>query len=551
MSVSYCCIHYLSYPTRNLRAIAPKEVLMIKLQKRYAHIRHSFDELPLQDIYSLNSQLGSYVRNGNIQATWTLFCHMHLSCCDLNAYSFSSVLSACSSLPGTKHGKQVHGLMIKTGVDAGTVAKTALMNLYSKYGCLGDSVRAFEEIELKDVVTWNALISSFLRQGLAKEALDVFATMRRERVQLSEFTLCSVLKSCASLKAFEQGKQIHGLVVVFGRDLVILSTALIDFYSDVECISEALKVFSSLNNMMDNVICNSLIRGCFKNRKFREAFSIMSKMRPNVVALTSALGACSENVDLWIGKQVHCVALRYGFTDDTQLCNVILDMYAKCGKILNARSLFDGILHKCVVSWTSMIDAYGSHGHGLAALELFKQMRVEGKGVVPNSVTFLAVLSACGHSGQVEEGRECFNSMREKYGLNPDQEHYACFIDVLGRAGQIGEAWSLLDDMIKNGIKPTALTWSALLNACSLNQDIARGEFAAKHLLELEPDKPGNYVLLSNFYAAVGRWDSVDNLRDIMRKKGLSKEAGSSRVTVKRYNESCSIRENHIARAVL
>ncbi|XVF31603.1 hypothetical protein REPUB_Repub17cG0005300 [Reevesia pubescens] len=200
------------------------------------------------------------------------------------------------------------------------------MNLYSKYGCLDDSVRAFEEIELKDVVTWNALLSSFLRHGLAKNALDAFASMRREGVLLSEFTLTSVLKACASLNALGQRKQIHGMVVVLGCDLVILSTALIDFYSDMGHISEALKVYSSLNNMMDNVMHNSLIRGSIKNRKYKESFSIMSKMRPNVVALTSALGACSENLDLWTGKQIHCVSLRFGFVDDTQLCNVILDI---------------------------------------------------------------------------------------------------------------------------------------------------------------------------------------------------------------------------------
>ncbi|OMO49680.1 hypothetical protein COLO4_38453 [Corchorus olitorius] len=529
MPVHYRCIGYLRCPARSLLAIASKEVSIIKLQKRYAHTHHSFDELPFRDTYPLNSQLAFYARNGNFEATWALFCRMHFSCCHLDAYSFTPVLSACCALPGTKCGKLVHGLMIKTGVDAGTVTKTALMNLYSKYGCLDDSERAFEEIELKDVVAWNALISSFLRHDLAQRALDAFATMRREQVQLSEFTLCSVLKACASLKAFELGKQIHGLVVVLGRDLVILSTALIDFYSDVEHINEALNVYYSLKNIKDNVMRNSLIRGCINNRKYEEAFSIMSKMRPNVVALTSALGACSKNSDLWIGKQIHCVALRFGFTDDTQLCNVILDMYAKCGKIMNARSVFDLILEKCVVSWTSMIDGYGSQGYGLEAVELLERMEVEGKGVVPNSVTFLAVLSACGHSRQVEEAWKCFMLM-EKFGIDPEEEHYACLIDGLGRASHIDEAWCVLNDMIKNGTRPTALTWTSLLNACSRNQDIARGEFAAKHLLELEPDKPANYVLLSNFYAAVGKWDSANRFRDMMRKKGLIKEAGSSQV---------------------
>jgi pentatricopeptide repeat protein len=494
-----------------------------------------FDETPHRDLYSLNSLLASYVRNGNALASWALFRDMHSTRSDLNAYTFTPVLGACSALSslGPQRGKQVHGLMIKTGTEMGTVTKTALMDMYSKYGFLGDSVKVFDEMEFRDIVTWNALLSSFLRvDGLAKEALGVFEAMRKEGMEVSEFTLCSVLKACALLKAFRQGKQVHGMVVVMGRDLVVLGTALIDFYSAVGCIEEGIKVFSSLHCRKDDVMRNSLISGCVRNQKYEEAFSIMCMMKPNVVALTSTLAACSENSDLWIGKQVHCVALRQGFTFDTQLCNVLLDMYAKCGKIFEARLLFDGICNKDVVSWTSMIDAYGSHGHGLEALELFKKMEDEGSGVLPNSVTFLNLLSACGHSGLVEQGRECFNSMREKYGLKPGTEHYACFIDILSRGGLIEEVWCSYHDMIKHGTTPTAAVWAALLNACSHNLDVKRGEFAANHLLQLEPNKAGNYVLISNFYAAIGRWDSVEELRSIMSTKGLVKDAGSSSITV-------------------
>lgn len=418
--------------------------------------------------------------------------------------------------------------MIKTGFDEGTITKTALMDMYSKYGRLSESVKVFKEMEFKDVVTWNALLSSFLRHGLAKEAFDVFEAMRTERVEFSEFTLCSVLKACASLKALQQGKQVHCLVVVLGRDLVVLSTALIDFYSVVGRIDQAMKLFNALDGRVDQIMKNSLISGCVQNKKYKEAFFIMGTMRPNVVALTSTLAACSENSDLRIGKQIHCAAIRFGFTSDTQLCNVLLDMYAKCGKISNARLLFDAMYQKDVISWTSMIDAYGSHGYGLKALELFKKMGEEGSGVLPNSVTFLAVLSACAHSGLVEEGRKCFNSMREKYGLYPGPEHYACLIDTLGRAGQIEEVWCLYDDIVKNGTKTPTPVLAALVNACILNLDVTRGEFAAKQLLELEPDNPANYVLLSNFYAAIGKWDSVGNLRGIMKKKRLAKDIGSS-----------------------
>ncbi|GLU13751.1 hypothetical protein SLE2022_303660 [Rubroshorea leprosula] len=513
--------------------------VLSRLQRCQAHTRHLLGEVSQREINSYNNQLASLHRCGDDLATWALFSEMHFAGLDLNAYAFTRVLSACSGLPGKERGKQVHSLMVKTGSDTGTVAKTALLNMYSKNGCLDDSVRVFEEVEFRDVVIWNALLSGFLRQGLAQEAFSVFAEMKRERVEFSEFTLCSVIKACASMKAFRQGRQVHGLVVVLGRDLVILSTALIDFYADVGHISEAMKVFSSLKGGIDSVMCNSLLVGCIKNQNYEEAFSIMSRMRPNVVALTGALSACSENSNLWIGKQIHCVALRFGFID-TQLCNVLLDMYAKCGKLRNVQSLFNWILHKDVVSWTTMIQAYGNHGYGLEALELFKKLGEGGSRVLPNSVTFLAVLSACGHSGLVDEGRECFNLMREKYGFDPGQEHYACFIDALGRAGKMDEAWCLFDSMVKNGTRPTAAVWITLLNACSLNQDVARGEFAAKHLLELEPDNPGNYVLLSNFNAAVGNWDSVDKLRDTMKKRGLVKEAGSSHVSLAGCQEAAA-----------
>ncbi|KAJ6732869.1 hypothetical protein OIU74_004757 [Salix koriyanagi] len=407
-----------------------------------------FDELPHRDLYSLNSQLASYSRDGNFLATWDLFSRIHSAFFELDAYTFSPVLRACSALPDTKCGRQVHALMIKTGTDLGTITKTALMDMYSKYGCLGESVKVFEEMEVRDVVTWNALVSSFLRHG--------FPTRK------------------------------------------------------------------------DEVLRNSLIAGCVKHVRYEEAFLVMSSMRPNAVALTTALAACSDNSDLWIGMQIHCVALRFGFIANTQLCNVLLDMYAKCGRILKSRSIFDGICHKTVVSWTSMIDAYGRHGHGDEALKLFKEMGQEGSRVLPNSVTLIAVLSACGHSGLVKEGQELFNSAREKYGLDPNQEHYSCLIDILGRAGLIEDAWCLFHDMVKNGIGPTAAVWAALVNACCLNLDVSRGEFAAKHLLELEPNNDGIHVLVSKFYASIDRWDVVESLRCNMRKKGLAKVLGGS-----------------------
>ncbi|XLR25224.1 hypothetical protein S83_053124 [Arachis hypogaea] len=496
-----------------------------------------FDEMLHRDISHVNSLITSYVRRGDLATAWTLFCDVRRTRSDLDAHTFTPVLRACSLLPLSKRGKQVHTHMIKTGADIGTVAKTALMDMYSRYGYLEQSKRIFEEMVHRDVVAWNALLSSFLRHDLPLEALSVLREMGKENVMLSEFTLCSVLKCCASLKALELGRQVHGLVVSMGRDLVVLSTALIDFYSSVGCIDDALKVFYSLKGWKDDMMYNSLVSACIRNKRYDQGFKILSLMKPNVVGLTSSLVGCSENLDLWVGKQIHCVAVRQGFTYETQLCNALLDMYAKCGKISHARSLFNGISQKDVISWTCMVDAYGRSGCGHEGVELFEQMMEDGNKVIPNSVTFLSVLSACAHSGLVEEGKKCFNLLREKYGLEPDPEHYACFIDILGRAGNMEEAWSAYQNMIEQGTKPTVGVWIALLNACSLNQDVERGEFAAKHLLQMEPDKASHIVLVSNFYAAIGKWDCVDELRSMMRTKRLVKEAGNSWINVSAFNQ--------------
>ncbi|KAG2327294.1 hypothetical protein Bca4012_036296 [Brassica carinata] len=495
------------------------------------HAHHPFDELLQRDLSSLNSQLSSHLRGGDPNGTLALFVNMHKSSPILSSHTFTPVLGACALMSYPETGRQVHALMIKQGAETGTISKTALIDMYSKHGNLVDSVTVFDSVEDKDVVSWNALLSGFLRNGKGKEALGVFAAMCRDgKVAISEFTLSSVVKTCASLKILQQGKQVHAMVVVTGRDLVVLGTSMISFYSSVGLMSEAMKVYFGLNVRSDEVMLNSLISGCIRNRNYKDALLLMSRQRPKVRVLVSSLASCSDNSDLWIGKQIHCVALRNGFLSDSKLCNGLMDMYGKCGRVVQARAVFRAITSRTVVSWTSMIDAYGVNGDGVKALETFREMCEERSGVLPNSVTFLVVLSACAHAGLVEEGKECFGMMKEKYRLVPGTEHYVCFIDILSKAGETEEIWRLVERMNDNGNLPCAI-WVAVLSACSLNMDVTRGEYAAKRLMEEKghvEKKASIYVLVSNFYAAIGKWDMVEEMREKLKKKGLVKAAGHS-----------------------
>ncbi|WOL17937.1 hypothetical protein Cni_G26730 [Canna indica] len=444
---------------------------------------------------------------------------------------FPPVLAACRFSPSLSC--QVHALMVKTSANLHPVPATALLDAYSRCGLLNNALDVFDGMALRDTVAWNTLISCLVRHGLAADAVSNFRSMAEDGVAFTGFTLCSVLKACASLCAIRLGKQIHAWVIGDGDGSVIMATALIDFYSGCGMIQDAFDVFRGLNCEKDVAIYNSLISACIENRQFKEAFSILRMMKPNEVTLTCALSACSESLNLTYGKEVHCVMIRHGFDSDATLCNAVINLYAKCGEVTSGRSAFELIPRKNVVSWTSIIEAYGSHGHGIEAWKLFRKMvEEESNNVSPNAVTFLSVLSACGHSGLVNEGRECFFAMSNKYGLNPGPEHYACFIYLLGRAGRIEEAWDLYYNLSLDSNKLNSAVSIAMLNACKANMDLVRGEQVAKHLMEQDAENPGSYILLSNFYAAAGKWEKAESLRRLMRERQLKKEVGNSQFDV-------------------
>lgn len=517
-----------------------------------------FDEMPQREaIASLNAYLAAQVRGGDPESGLLLFRRMHRDGVPLDGYSFTSALAACAALlppnggRGLLAGGQLHALGVKNGSLSGPISGTALLDMYAKRSEVGrpnDAVRVFDEMKdsaNRDAVAWNALLSCFVRHGRAAEAVSTFQEMTMEKgIEATGFTLATLLKACGSLKAIRLGEQVHAsLVVAAALDSVVLGTALLDFYSDCGLIRHAMHVFDRLGCRKDVTAYSAMIHGCVQSRRYGEAFAMLRNLKTtSATILTTALAACSESWNLQHGKQIHCAAIRHGFTSDTLLCNALLDMYAKCGAIGDARSVFDLMNERTVVSWTSIIHAYGSQGRGAEAVWLFREMEAGESGVAsPNAATFLSVISACGHAGLVDEGRACFASMRERHGVEPAAEHYACLIDLLGRAGRIEEAWDLFvgvsstwggDDGGSEAFAAAAASCAgacvAMLNACAASMDVEKVGMVAEKLLALEPESAEVYVLLSNFYAAVGMWAKAEELRRVIKEKELWKEGGSS-----------------------
>ena len=250
--------------------------------------------------------------------------------------------------------------------------------------------------------------------------------------------------------------------------------------------------------------------------------------KPDQSTFACGLSACANLAALQVGKQLHHLIAKSGYVNDLFVSNALITMYAKSGRVFDAELLFKDINHADVVSWNSLIGGFALNGYGHEAVKLFEEMLING--VVPDLVTFVGVLSACCHAGLVDCGLELFKSMNEVYSVEPLVEHYACMVDLLCRAGRLEEAFNMVRGM---KIRANAGIWGALLGASRVHQNLELGRYAAEKLLELEPHKTSNYVLLSHMHAEVGSWEEVERVRVSMKKSRAEKQPGCSWIELK------------------
>ncbi|XP_031111208.1 putative pentatricopeptide repeat-containing protein At3g23330 [Ipomoea triloba] len=397
-----------------------------------------------------------------------------------------------------------------------------------------DSVRKlFEVMPNRDIVTWNTVIGGNVQNRMYEEALEMVREMGNSDLKPNSFTLSSILPIFAEHVDVLKGKEIHGYAIRHGFDKdVFIGSSLIDMYANCTLVEDAYRVFCELAEK-DDVSWNSTIAGFVQNGMFDEGLKLFREMlaankEPLPVSFSSIIPACANLTTLHLGKQLHAYIIRTGFVDNMYISSSLVDMYAKCGKIMIARWIFDKMVLRDSVSWTAMIMGYALHGYAREAILLFEKMEMEG--VKPNSVAYVAVLTACSHAGLIDEGWKHFTTMRQKYGISPGLEHYAAVADLFGRAGRLAEAYELISSM---HIKPTGSVWSTLLSACRVHKNVELAEKVANEITKVDPENLGPYVLLSNMYSVTGRWKDALKLRKNMKKKGMRKTPACSWVEVK------------------
>ncbi|KAL8091049.1 pentatricopeptide repeat-containing protein At4g19191, mitochondrial-like [Apium graveolens] len=447
-----------------------------------------------------------------------------------NSVTIVNLLRGACDMMSLEVGRMVHCVVNVSGLSDDLAVNTALLSFYSKVGCLEVARLLFDRMPGKDCVVWNLMISGYSRNGCAVESLELLLGMVRSRIRADLFTALAAISAIAEVKSLERGKEMHGHVIRNGLGYqVSVHNSLIDMYCKCGGLASARKVFDLVTNKTE-ISWSTMIKGFVSHEQFVDAVSFFGEMqlegyKIDFISMVNILPAFVSQGALEQVKYLHGYSTKCGLTSFPSVTTAFLASYAKCGCIEMAQKLFDEdeFTHKDVIAWNSMISAYSKHGNWFQCFNMYVQLKRTN--LKPDQVTFLSVLTACVNSGSVNEGWECFKEMTERYGCRPKEEHYACMVDLLGRAGRIKEALQLINCM---PFKPDARVWGALLSACKLHPDMKVAELAAERLITMEPKNAGNYILLSNIYAAAGKWDEVARMRVFLRDKGLKKTPGCS-----------------------
>ncbi|CAL4919377.1 unnamed protein product [Urochloa decumbens] len=491
-----------------------------------------FDLMPRDDLVTWNGMISGCVQNGLLDEALELFRDMQRSVVRPDSVTLVSLLPALTDLNGFKQGKEVHGYIVRNCVHTDVFLVSALVDIYFKCRDVKMAQNVYDVARAIDVVIGSTMISGYVLNGMSEEALQMFRYLLEQGIKPNAVTVASILPACASMAAMDLGQEIHGYVLRNSYEgKCYVESALMDMYAKCGRLDLSHYIFSKMA-VKDEVTWNSMISSFAQNGEPEEALDLFRQMsmegiKYNSVTISSALSACASLPAIYYGREIHGVIIKGPISADIFAESALIDMYGKCGNLDLALRVFESMPDKNEVSWNSIIAAYGAHGLFKESVSLLHRMQEEG--FKPDYVTFLALISACAHSGQVEEGVRLFKCMTKECQIAPRMEHFACMVDLYSRSGKLDKAIKFIGDM---PFKPDAGIWGALLHACRVHRNVELADIASQELFKLDPGNSGYYVLMSNINAVAGRWDGVSKVRRLMKDNKVQKIPGYSWVDV-------------------
>ncbi|KAG1371254.1 Pentatricopeptide repeat-containing protein [Cocos nucifera] len=490
--------------------------------------------MQMKDSISWNSMISGCLMKDDLEMGFGYFKRMYgYEIFGYDRATLTTILSACAEPELLSVSAMMHALIISNGYEQEIPVGNALLTAYFKCGCPTSAHKVFDGMQERNIVTWTAMVSGLAQSQLCQESLILFKEMRHV-MEGNSLTYSSSLLACCGLRALKEGQQIHGLVIKSGLQLdLCVESAIMDLYSKCGIMEDALLIFRS-HEEPDEVFLTVILVGFAQNGMEEKTFKLFAEMvgagiEIDANMISAVLGAFGASAPFAFGKQIHSMVVKKSLGSNVYVSNGLINMYSKCGELMDSVKIFSRMVHHNSVSWNSVIAAFARHGHGFEALQLYEDMKLEGIG--PTDVTFLSLLHACSHVGSIEKGMGFLRSMTVDHGLIPRMEHYACVVDMLGRAGLLNDARRFIEEL---PVKPGPLLWQALLGACSIHGNLEMGKYAAQHLLLVEPECPAAYVLLANISSSEGKWEERGRIVKEMKERGAKKDTGMSWIEVEK-----------------
>jgi pentatricopeptide repeat protein len=489
--------------------------------------RAVFSEICVPSVVSWNALLA-----GNLTGAecLNLFNMMRKNDIQPDKITFGSVLQSLKSSNAPLFVlMQLHGLALKmVDIPSDVFISSALFEAYIDQDCFFEAERVAEEMSEKDDGAINVIIQGYVKNGYEEEATFTLMEALRHNKVVREVTLSALLININLCR----GKVLHALFVKLGcfsseRKYEFIVSALIRMYIAHKVLDHAILLFDHVHE--PDIVQWSSLLSAFSQigendlalKFYRRMLNEESVGPANEYTYSTLLSSCADLAAIQEGKQIHARIIKsgYGMESDTFVVSSLMQMYAKCGCLEEARILFEEMPERDLASWNTMIGALSLHGFAHEAIEVFQQLHTK-ENVPPDDITMVAILSACGRAGMVEKGYKYFKSIKK-----PTVDHYACLVDMLGRAGRLKEAIGIVQNMPYDANEHI---WSSLLSATIMHGNVHIGEYSAKQLFKLNPEDPGNYIALSNLYASARRWKDVREVRRLMQSRASRKQPGVS-----------------------
>lgn len=511
---------------------------LVNLYAKFGNFKDAFlvfDQLPAHqknNIVSWNSILRNFLNLGMFHQAIEFF-HLILNQ-DLvvpDNYTYPLALKACSALNDLQEGRKIQTL-IQNDKDYRNFTpsihvQSAMIDMFAKCGSLDDAILIFEGMPYRDLALWTVIICGTLHNREYIRAMCLFKRMRYEGFRPDSVSVAAVLPACSRLESSrnkELGMALHGCAINCGfeGDLFV-SNALIDMYCKCGDTVEGQSVFCNMVHK-DAVSWGTLIAGYSQNCECRKSVDLymemrMSGLRTSAVTVASVLPGFGRLGLLKQGKEMHAYILKQGFEDDNVVGSALIDMYSNCGSSREAEHVFGSTSHRDIMLWNSMIAGHSGNDQFDSAFRVFRG--IWGCMLKPNSITLMSILPVCTKLGALKQGKEIHshairssllnvvsvgNSLIDMYckcgflqlGVNlfncmmdKNVVTYNTIISSYGIHGYADNAFSFFNSMKAARVKPTKLTFIALLSACRHAGLVDAGESLFNSMIDnygMQPD---------------------------------------------------------------